>query len=98
MKHEQLKVEAKGAEEDEENDDESRSNDDVDEPPSEDLDDDDDDGLDQDDDEPDDLINAHYKKVARTKSKYKCDLQDVMIHIKGRDYIVKSMTADISFN
>jgi hypothetical protein len=43
------------------------------------------------------LINANFRKVQRTKTKFRCQLEDVMIHINGKDYIVKNMTADITY-
>ena len=49
------------------------------------------------DDEPEDMIQAHFDKVNRTKNKFRCVLSDVMIHINGKDYILKKMTADIEY-
>jgi len=43
------------------------------------------------------LITAHFEKVNRTKNKFRCILTDVMIHVNGKDYILKRMTADISY-
>lgn len=47
--------------------------------------------------EPTDLINAHFEKVQRSKLKFRLYLQDIMIHMSGKDYIVKKMTADIFY-
>lgn len=57
----------------------------------------DNDGGVDDDEEAEDLINANFRKVQRTKTKFRCQLEDVMIHINGKDYIVKNMTADIAY-
>ena len=56
------------------------------------------DGLHHDDDEePDDMINAHFEKVQRTKNKFRCTLNDVMVHIKGKDFILSKLYADIQY-
>ena len=44
-----------------------------------------------------DLVNAVFKKVQRTKTKFRCQLEDVMIHIAGKDLVAKSLAADISY-
>lgn len=49
------------------------------------------------DDNPPDFITAQYEKVQRTKQKYKCVFKDVIIHIKGKDYVVKRVNADIEY-
>ena len=49
------------------------------------------------DEEPDDMIQAHFEKVNRTKNKFRCVLTDVMIHINGKDFILKKRTADIFY-
>ena len=49
------------------------------------------------DDVPVDMIQALYEKVNRTRNKYRCVLTDVMIHINGKDYVLKKMTADITY-
>ena len=42
------------------------------------------------------MIVGHYEKeVTRTKNKFKVNLVDVMIRIKGKDYILKKLNADI---
>lgn len=66
---------------------------DVETPPSsihDEDDDDDSDDLPNNDNyiEPDDLINAHFEKVQRTKNKFRCTLNDVMVHISGKDFIL----------
>jgi transcription initiation factor TFIIA large subunit len=49
------------------------------------------------DDNPPDFITAQYERVQRTKQKYKCVFKDVIIHIKGKDYVVKKVNADIEY-
>lgn len=63
----------------------------------EDDEDDEDDDVDENDREPEDSISALYEKVQRTKTKFRCFLNDVMIHIKGKDYVLKKLTADIEY-
>jgi len=47
---------------------------------------------------PEDMIVGHYDKdVTRTKNKFKVSLVDVMIRIKGKDYILKKLSADITY-
>lgn len=47
--------------------------------------------------DPEDNIHGRYESVKRTKHKFHCVLNDVMIHIKGKDFIVKKMTADVFY-
>ncbi len=47
--------------------------------------------------EPADFITAQYEKVQRTKQKYKCMFKDVIIHINGKDYVLKRINADIEY-
>lgn len=49
------------------------------------------------DDNPADFITAQYEKVQRTKQKYKCIFKDVVMHINGKDYVVKRINADIEY-
>ena len=44
-----------------------------------------------------DFIAAQYEKVHRTKAKYKCIFKDVVIHMNGKDYVVKKINADIEY-
>ena len=47
--------------------------------------------------DPEDIINAHFEKVQRTKNRFRLALNDIMIHINGKDYILKKMTADVYY-
>ncbi len=47
--------------------------------------------------QPDDMVNAIFKKVNRTKTKFRCHFEDVMIHIAGKDLVAKSIIADINY-
>ncbi len=44
-----------------------------------------------------DTITAQFEKVQRTKQKYKCIFKDVIIHMNGRDFVVRKMTAEIEY-
>jgi len=47
--------------------------------------------------DPEDIINAHFEKVQRTKNRFRLTLNDIMIHINGKDFILKKMTADVGY-
>lgn len=46
---------------------------------------------------PDDKIFAEYQKVNRTKLKFKLELRNAIMHLRGRDYVVKSLVGDIDY-
>lgn len=63
---------------------------------------------DSDDDEDDDdldskqmncpnTIAAQYEKVQRTKQKYRCQFKDVILHVNGKDYVLRKLQADIDY-
>ena len=43
------------------------------------------------------IINAHFEKVQRTKNRFRLTLNDIMIYINGKDFILKIMTADVNY-
>lgn len=47
--------------------------------------------------EPKDEIACQYEKVQRSKQRFKCQLKDVIMHIKGNDYVVRRVTAEIEY-
>lgn len=47
--------------------------------------------------EPEDNIYCEFTKIQRTRVKYKCEFKNAMVHIKGRDYILKNMAGDIEY-
>jgi len=54
---------------------------------------------DDDDDEPDTahLVLAQFDKVNRTKSKWKCNLKDGIMHLNGRDYTFNRANGEFEF-
>mmetsp|Transcript_37985 Transcript_37985/g.63864 ORF Transcript_37985/g.63864 Transcript_37985/m.63864 type:complete len:210 (+) Transcript_37985:77-706(+) len=54
---------------------------------------------DDDDDEPETshLVLAQFDKVNRTKSKWKCNLKDVVLHLNGRDYTFSRANGEFEF-
>ena len=44
-----------------------------------------------------DMLLGEYIKVTRTKVKYKCDFRNVIMCIRGKDYVVRTLTADFDY-
>lgn len=47
--------------------------------------------------EPEDKIFCEFTKVQRTRVKYKCEFKNAIVHLRGRDYILKNMAGDIEY-
>lgn len=47
--------------------------------------------------EPDDKIFAEFMNIKRTKLKFKCEFRNAMLHLRGRDYVIKSLVGDIDY-
>lgn len=47
--------------------------------------------------EADDKIFCEFTKIQRTRVKYKCEFKNAIVHIKGRDFVLKTMTGDIEY-
>jgi len=46
---------------------------------------------------PNDLIFSEFKKVTRNRYKYKCELKNAIVHISGKDYVLKTLQADFTY-
>jgi len=44
-----------------------------------------------------DMLLGEYIKVTRTKVKYKCDFRNVIMCVRGRDYVVRTLAADFDY-
>lgn len=47
--------------------------------------------------EADDLIFAEWTKINRTKNKFKCEFKNVVLKLRGFDYIIKNLNGDIEY-
>jgi len=47
--------------------------------------------------EPEDKIFAEFINIKRTKLKFKCEFRNAMLHLRGRDYVIKSLVGDIDY-
>lgn len=47
--------------------------------------------------EPEDKIFAEFVNIKRTKLKFKCEFRNAMLHLRGRDYVIKSLVGDIDY-
>ncbi len=47
--------------------------------------------------EAEDRIFCEFTKIQRTRNKYKCEFKNAIVHIKGRDFVLKQMTGDIEY-
>jgi hypothetical protein len=47
--------------------------------------------------EPEDKIFAEFMNIKRTKLKFKCEFRNAMLHLRGRDYVIKSLVGDIDY-
>ena len=47
--------------------------------------------------EDDDLIFAEWTKINRTKNKFKCEFKNVVLKLRGFDYIIKNLNGDIEY-
>jgi hypothetical protein len=57
----------------------------------------DDSDADSDDPEPEDKMFAEFTAIKRTKLKYKCEFRNAMLHLRGRDYVIKNISTDIDY-
>jgi hypothetical protein len=46
---------------------------------------------------PEDKIFAEFTAIKRTKLKYKCEFRNAMLHLRGRDYVIKNISTDIDY-
>jgi hypothetical protein len=47
--------------------------------------------------EPEDKIFAEFMNIKRTKLKFKCEFRNAILHLRGRDYVIKSLVGDIDY-
>ena len=47
--------------------------------------------------EPTDVMFGQYKEVKRAKSKYKCVFVDCILHVGGRDFVIKKIQSEITY-
>lgn len=47
--------------------------------------------------DPADKIFAEFTANKRTKLKFKVEFRNAMLHIRGRDYVIKLLSADIDY-
>jgi hypothetical protein len=47
--------------------------------------------------EPEDKIFCEYTKIQRTRTKYKCEFKNAIIHMGGQDYVLKLLQGDIEY-
>ena len=47
--------------------------------------------------EADDLIFAEWTKINRTKNKFKCEFKNVVLKLRGVDYVIKNLNGDIEY-
>lgn len=52
---------------------------------------------DEEDLDPEDKIFAEFTAIKRTKLKFKCEFRNAMLHVRGRDYVIKNLSADIDY-
>ena len=45
----------------------------------------------------DNVIYCQFQKVKRNKKGYQAELVDCVAHLNGKDYIIKSLSADIQY-
>ena len=55
--------------------------------------------LDDDAEEPEteELVLCQFEKVARVKTKHKCQLKDGIMHLNGKDYLFSKATCEFEF-
>ena len=58
---------------------------------------DDDESDEKDEEPPEDKIFAEFTKVNRTRTKFKCDFKNAILHINGHDYVIKNLQGDIDY-
>ena len=47
--------------------------------------------------EPEDKIFCEYTKIQCTRTKYKCEFKNAIIHMGGQDYVLKLLQGDIEY-
>jgi hypothetical protein len=43
------------------------------------------------------MILGEYQKIQRTKVKFKSEFKNCMVHMNGRDYVIKHLVGDIDY-
>jgi len=46
---------------------------------------------------PDDTVFAEFTAIKRTKLKFKCEFRNAILHVEGRDFVIKTMSGDIDY-
>ena len=43
------------------------------------------------------MIFCEFKLIKRTRSKFKCEFRNAIVHIKGKDYVIRQLVGDIEY-
>ena len=52
---------------------------------------------DEEEEEPDDKIFCEFRNIKRTRSKFKCEFRNAIVHMRGRDYAIRLLVGDIEY-
>lgn len=47
--------------------------------------------------EPVDKIFCEWKNIKRTRTKFKCEFRNAIMHLRGRDYVVRSLVGELTY-
>ena len=51
----------------------------------------------EEEEEPEDKIFCEFKLIKRTRSKFKCEFRNAIVHLRGRDYVIRILVGDIEY-